>query len=199
MKMHEAVNSVCQAIIETGHTHDWECRLEDAFVVHELHEHGYATEYLSMAMAMVQFFLASRDGAVVESTQAFIIAFGNQQIVVRPDEILLKDGIRSLRTVRTGHAPRKEPKDVGSAAALLAAHRAFPDAMVELVYLADSQIKPLSLTPKQLASGHDKLDRMLANIRSGHFEAERSDYTCPGCPAFFVCGATPSGTLHKSF
>lgn len=198
MKMHEAVNSVCQVIIEAGQ-HDWERRLEAAFVARELHEHGYATEYRTMAMAMVQFFLASRDGAVVESTQALSIAFGDQQIVVRPDEILLKDGIRTLRTVRTGHAPRKEQKDVGSAAVLLAAHRAFPGATVELVYLADSQIKPLSLTPKQLASGHDKLDRMLADIRAGHFEAERSEYTCPGCPAFFVCGATPAGTLHKSF
>lgn len=199
MKMHEAVSSVCQAIIETGRTHDWERHLEASFVAHELHEHGYATEYWTMAITMVQFFLASRDGAVIESAQALSIAFGDQQIVVRPDEILLKDGIRMLRTIRTGHAPRKEPKDVGSAAVLLAAQRAFPGATVQLVYLADGQIKPLSLTPKQLASGHDKLDSLLANIRAGHFAAERSEYTCPGCPAFFVCGATPPGTLHKSF
>lgn len=199
MKMHEAVRTVCQAIFEAGHTHDWERELEAAFVEHELHEHGYANEYLAMAKAMLQFFLASRDGTVVESTQALSLVFGDQQIAVRPDEILVKDGIRTLRTIRTGHAPRKEPKDVGTAAFLLAVQRVFPGAIAELVYLADGQIKPLSLTPKQLAGGHSKLDTMLADIRAGHFKAESSEYTCPRCPAFFVCGATPPGTLHKSF
>jgi superfamily I DNA/RNA helicase/Zn-dependent peptidase ImmA (M78 family) len=199
MKMHEAVRSVCQAIVETGHTHDWGNRLEAAFVEHGLLEHGYATEYRAIATAMLQFFLTSRDGTVAESTQALSLTFGDQQIVVRPDEILIKDGIRMLRTVRTGHAPRKEPKDVGTAAVLLAAQRVFPGAIVEIIYLADNQIKPLSLTPKQLAGSQSKLVGMLADIRAGHFAAERSEYTCPGCPAFFVCGATPSGTLRKSF
>lgn len=199
MKMHEAVRTVCQAIFETGHAHDWERELDAAFAEYELHEHGYATEYLAMAKAMLQFFLASRDGAVIESTRALSLVFGDQQIVVRPDEILVKDGIRTVRTIRTGHVPRKEPKDVGTAAILLATQRAFPGAVAELVYLADGQIKPLHLTPKQLAGGHSKLDGMLAEIRAGHFTAESSEYTCPRCPAFFVCGATPPGTLHKSF
>ncbi|OBU67353.1 DNA helicase UvrD [Stenotrophomonas maltophilia] len=199
MKMHEAVRSVCQAVIETGQTPDWESRLEEALVEHELHEHGYATEYRAMAMAMIQFFLASREGAIVEPMQALSVAFGDQQIVVRPDEILLKDGIRTLRTVRTGHAPRKESKDVGSAAVLLATQRAFPGATVEVIYLADGEIRPLSLTPKQLTNSHGKLADILTSIRAGQFAAERSEYTCPGCPAFFVCGPTPTGTLHKTF
>lgn len=199
MKMHEAVRSVCQAVIDSGQTHDWESRLAAALVAQELHEHGYASEYRAIATAMLQFFLASRDGAIAEPTQALSLTFDDEQILVRPDGILVKNGVRTLRTVRTGHAPNKEPKDVGTAAVLLATQRAFPGAIVELVYLADRQIKPLDLTPKQLAGSHSKLGGMLTDIRAGHFAAERSEYTCPGCPAFFVCGPTPLGTLHKTF
>jgi hypothetical protein len=57
----------------------------------------------------------------------------------------------------------------------------------------------LSFTPRQLSNGQDKLGSILSDIQAGHFAADRSEYTCPGCPAFFVCGATPAGTLHKSF
>jgi hypothetical protein len=39
----------------------------------------------------------------------------------------------------------------------------------------------------------------LSDIRGGKFRAEASDMTCPNCPAFFVCGALPSGTLAKAF
>ena len=30
-----------------------------------------------------------------------------------------------------------------------------------------------------------------ADIRAGVFPAEPSSRTCPGCPAFFICGPTP--------
>lgn len=199
MKMHEAVRSVCQTIIDTGQASGWENCLEEAFVEQELHEHGYAMEYRAMATAMLQFFLASREGAVAQPTRALSVIFDDQQIVVRPDEILLQNGVQVLRTVRTGHAPHKELKDVGSAAVLLAAQRAFPGATVDVIYLADGEIRPLSLTSKQLTNSYSKLADILAGIRAGQFVAKRSEYTCPGCPAFFVCGATPPGTLYKTF
>ncbi|WP_122654514.1 UvrD-helicase domain-containing protein [Burkholderia pseudomallei] len=201
MKMHEAVRSVFQAIIEAGNApvNEWEGWLDAAFIESGLHDHGYVDDYRLIAKAMIRFFLASRDGAVVEAARAISVTFGDQQVVVYPDEILVKDGVRTLRSVFTGHAPRSEPKDVGTAAFLLAAQRAFPGATAELVYLADERTKPLGLTPKELGGRQSKLEGILISIRAGNFEAERSEYTCPGCPAFFVCGATPPGTLHKSF
>ena len=199
MKMHEAVRSVCQELIETGQSHDWMARLEAAFVEQDLHEHGYVDEYRALATKMVGFFIDSRLGAAFEVTRTFGITFGRHHLIARPDEILLRGGIRTLRTVRTGHAPRKDLKDVGSVAILLAANQAFPGAIVEHVYLADGQVKTLSFTPRQLSNGQDKLGSILSDIQAGHFAADRSEYTCPGCPAFFVCGATPAGTLHKSF
>jgi superfamily I DNA/RNA helicase len=199
MKMHEAVRSVCRTIVDSGQAHEWKSHLDAAFVEFELHEHGYVADFRGMAEDMLRFFLRSRDGAVIESAQTLHLPIGDQHVVTRPDEILIRNGVRTLRTVRTGHAPNKEPKDVGTAAALLAAQHVLPGATVEVIYLADGEVMPLSLTPKQLANGHGKLADILISIGAGQFEARRSEYTCPGCPAFFVCGATPPGTLHKAF
>jgi hypothetical protein len=71
--------------------------------------------------------------------------------------------------------------------------------VVELVYLADAEAKPLVLSPKELSNRQVKLGGILSDIRGGNFPAEASDMTCPNCPAFFVCGAVPQGTLVKAF
>jgi hypothetical protein len=120
-------------------------------------------------------------------------------VEVRPDEVLVRDGVRTLRRVKTGHATSQEGKDVGAAAFILAARAAFPDAVVELVYLADAEAKPLVLSARELSGRQAKLGNILRDIRSGTFPAEASDMTCPNCPAFFVCGALPQGTLVKAF
>lgn len=88
---------------------------------------------------------------------------------------------------------------MGAAAFLLAAQIAFPGAVVELVHLSDQSTRPLGLTPKKLDGRRTKLTKFLSQIRSGHFPADPSYRTCPGCPAFFICGTTPQGTLHKKF
>ena len=76
---------------------------------------------------------------------------------------------------------------------------AFPNAVVELVYLADAEAKPLVLSAKELSNRQVKLGNILRDIQGGNFRAEASDMTCPNCPAFFVCGAVPPGTLVKAF
>ena len=44
-----------------------------------------------------------------------------------------------------------------------------------------------------------KLAKFLGDIRAGRFPAKVSAYTCPNCPAFFICGQTPDGPLQKKF
>ena len=82
---------------------------------------------------------------------------------------------------------------------MLAARQAFPDAVVELVHLADQAVRPLTLSPKKLQTRRDKLAGFLEEIRLGRFPADPSPRTCPGCPAFFICGPTPPGALPKKF
>lgn len=201
MLMHEAIRDVYRAVIKQGEASPDQCEalLAQAFVNHGLQDHGYVGEYRAIATSMLGYFLESRVGASVEASTALVITFDGHEVEVRPDEVLVRNGVRTLRRVKTGHATSGEGKDVGAAAFLLAARNAFPDATVELVYLADAEAKPLALSAKELSGRLAKLGRILSDIRGGNFRAEASDMTCPNCPAFFVCGAVPQGTLLKSF
>lgn len=199
--MHEAIREVYRKIVAMGVASADQCGalLREAFVTHGLHEHGYVEDYRAMASKMLGYFLESRAGARVEAPTALRITFDTHEVEVTPDEVLVREGVRALRQVRTGHASSQEGKDVGTAAFVLAARAAFPDAIVELVYLADAEAKPLVLSAKELSNRQVKLGNILREIRGGNFRTEVSDMTCPNCPAFFVCGALPRGVLLKSF
>lgn len=101
--------------------------------------------------------------------------------------------------MQTGHRRSEEAKDVGAAAFVLAAKQAFPDAVVEMVHLADEETQALELSLKELQNRETKLGNYIAQIRAGDFPAESSSRSCPGCPAFFVCGALPDGALVKQY
>jgi hypothetical protein len=88
---------------------------------------------------------------------------------------------------------------VGAAAFVLAARQAFPDALVQLVHLADRQVSPVDLTVVKLENRRKKLNDFLTDIRGGRFPSRPSERTCPRCPAFFICAAAPEGTLRKKF
>lgn len=201
MQMHDSIREVYRAVVAAGDSapSDLNDLLSSAFEKNGLHEHGYVEDYRGMATTMLQYFLASRSGAQVETPTALHVTFDNHEVEVTPDEVLVRNGIRTLRRVKTGHASSGEGKDVGAAAFILAARSAFPDATIELVYLADAEAKPLTLSTKELSNRRDKLENIFQGIRAGQFKAEPSDAICPNCPAFFVCGAVPPGTLTKNF
>lgn len=201
MQMHEAIREVYRKVVAQGISSTDQCDalLTEAFLSHRLHDHGYVEDYRAMASTMLGYFLESRAGAMVEVPNALRITFDDHEVEVRPDEILVRDGIRTLRRVKTGHASSQEGKDVGAAAFVLAARAAFPDAIVELVHLADAEAKPLVLSAKELSNRQVKLGSILRDIRDGNFRVKASDVTCPNCPAFFVCGAVPPGALVKNF
>jgi superfamily I DNA/RNA helicase/Zn-dependent peptidase ImmA (M78 family) len=201
MQMHEAIRDVYREVVKQGgsSTGELDELLSKAFVAHGLDEHGYVDDYRAMAASMLQYFLESRAGALVEAPTTLRISLGDHEVEVSPDEILVRNGIRTLRRVKTGHAPSDDGKDVGAAAFVLAARTAFPEAHIELVYLADAESKPLTLSPKELSNRQIKLGDIFRDIRNGQFKSKVSDTICPNCPAFFVCGAVPPGTLSKNF
>lgn len=201
MRLHEVVRSVFQAIIGGQiSADDLDAQVSAACDAQGLAGHGYAAEFHALAAAMIRFFVKTREGLTAEKPVALRLDFGDQEIMVRPDEVLVRsDGRRILRQVKTGHRRSAETDDVGAAAFLLAAREAFPNAEVELVHLADQQTTPIGFTARTLDTRRTKLARFLADIRCGCFPAKPSAWTCPGCPAFFICGSTPPGTLRKKF
>lgn len=204
MKMHEAIRGLVESILSgdvvVGAAADLKARVDAAITTQQLDEHGYADDYRALALAMVQYFVDSRSSLAHEAPQAMVLTFDDAEVTVRADDVLVRPGGgRILRRIRTGHRRSTEGKDVGAAAFLLAARRAFPDAEVEFLHLADQEARPIPLGEKDLPSRREKLGTFLADIRRGRFPAKPSAFTCPSCPAFFVCGPTPSGDLRKKF
>src|SRR5262252_2352384 len=125
MRMHEAVRTVFEAIVAGQIPLDkLEARVGAECDAQGLAGHGYAAEYQALAASMIRFFISTRDGLTAETPVVLRLGFGDQEIIVRPDDVLVRgDGRRILRTVRTGHRRSAEADDVGAAAFLLAARQ----------------------------------------------------------------------------
>ncbi|VFU10187.1 UvrD-helicase domain-containing protein [Methylocella tundrae] len=203
MHLHEAVRLVVEAVIAADQPvteRDLEDRTDAALDGQGLGEHGYRAEFRDLALAMLRFFLTNRAEAVAEAPITLSLNFGGEEIIVRPDDVLVRpDGVRAVRRIRTGHMRSAESKDVGAAALMLAVKQAFPGAVAELVHLSDGETHALALSDRELKGRKDKLGKFLGDIRAGRFPAEVSSRTCPNCPAFFICGQTPDGPLQKKF
>jgi len=203
MQMHEAVRVVFQSVVAGEVASSSEIlgqKIGEEFAKQGLVEHGYEADYKALAVAMLRYFVTTREKHKVEAPAALSLKFGEEQIIVLPDDVVVRsDGSRVFRRIRTGHSRSTEIEDVGAAAFVLAARQAFPDAVIELVHLSDETATPVSLTAKKLENRREKLAEFLADIRQGRFPAYPSAYACPGCPAFFICGPTPVGALPKKF
>lgn len=203
MQMHEAVRTVCKGIVSGENivaSDDLEARVSEALASETLADHGYYEHYRTFAFAMIRYFESIRDGYTPEEPTVLRVAFGDEEIIVMPDDVLIgPDGRRTLRRVTTGHGRKDEEKEVSAAAFVLAAAEVFPEARVELVSLADQQKFIVSLKPNELKTRERKLSEYLTEIRAGHFPLKASSRTCTGCPVFFICGPVPTGTFHPIF
>lgn len=201
MRMHEAVRVVSDGLIAaTIAESDIEVHVTKALEAEGLGREGDVTAFHALAVAMIRFFAGTRAGLTPEPPTALRLSFGDHDIIVHPDDVLLEpSGRRLLRRIRTGHRRSAEEDDVGAAAFVLAARQAFPDALVQLVHLADQDVFDIDLKPKPLETRRKRLKDFLADIRGGRFPTKPSAWTCPGCPAFFICASAPTGTLRKKF
>lgn len=201
LQMHDAVRTLVRELVDADQpsVSGMGDQIEQAFLVNGLAEHGYASDFKSLALDMVNFFSSIREGHMAEVCMPLAVTFGDEHIVVRPDDVLVGlDGRRTFRRVRTGHKRADEESDLGAAAFVLAARQAFPDAIVELVHLSDQTVLSIDLSVKQLENRRVKLQSSLDAIRRGAFPVKSSSRVCPSCPAFFVCGPVPSGALQKN-
>jgi len=203
MQMHEAVRVVSQSVAVGKVASDDKTlgeKLGEEFEKMGLIEHGYVADYKALAMAMLRYFVSTREKHRVEPPVAFSLNFGEEQIVVLSDDVVVRpDGSRVFRRIRTGHSRSTDLEDVAAAAFVMTARQTFPDAVIELVHLSDETATPVSLTQKKLDNRREKIAEFFAAIRQGRFPANPSAYSCPGCPAFFICGPTPVGVLPKKF
>ncbi|MDB5481149.1 MAG: putative ATP-dependent helicase, partial [Caulobacteraceae bacterium] len=204
MDMHEVVGGVVATLatrppgeLTTAEVAE---TFEAAWAAHRVSGHGYADDFQAIARSLVSYYVDSRTGQRLEPPGPLRLAVPGGEVVVTPDEILVApDGARAVRRVRTGHKRSKEETGIAAAAFQLAANEAFPGCRVELVFLGDGEPTPVNLTAKTLINRRATVAEMLAGISAGRFQAEESSFTCPRCPAFFICGPVPAGRLDKKF
>jgi DNA helicase II / ATP-dependent DNA helicase PcrA len=160
-------------------------------------DHAFAADYLRLAARLVSAIVRSGAGRRFRAAEPLAIDFANGRIVVEPDEIAeLSNGSIVLRRIRTGRKRSEEYDRLEYSLYLLAGQRHFAGAFaVEAIHLTDESIDFVAVTPKKIANRQVKSDEMLAGIAAGWFPAEVDAVTCPRCPHFFICPATPSGPL----
>jgi superfamily I DNA/RNA helicase len=199
MQMHEAVRAVFKGVVAGDVTTTGaalEMNVAEALKSEGLASDGYYEHYLEFAVQMIRYFAASREGLTPEKPTALRVAYGEEEVIVTPDDVLLSpDGSRTFRRVMTGHGRKDDEKKVGAAALLVAATEAFPGAKVELVYLADQQMRQVALKPNEVTTRRKHMSDHLGEIRAGRFPPNVSSRTCPNCPAFFICGPVPNGAF----
>lgn len=171
---------------------------EAAWAAHRVSADGYAEDLRGIARRLVDYYISSRQGHASEPPSSLRLAVPGGEVVVTPDEILVgPGGTRALRRIRTGHKRSADEKGIAAAAFQLAASEAFPGCRVELIFLGDGEPTSLELKPKTLNNKRASMTEIFSNIAAGKFEPDASSFTCPRCPAFFICGPVPTGALEK--
>lgn len=200
IQMHDGVRALLKRIIagEVTYTgNDLLIEVDAALNSQGLGDHGYFENYREFAFAMIRYFSASRSGCIPQKPIALRVQFGPEELIVTPDDVLLAaDGSLRVRRVMTGHSRSDGGDSIGAAAFLTAASQAFPSAIAELVYLADEQSEVITFTTQKMENRHANISKHLNAIRNGEFNTESSSFSCPQCPALFVCGPVPSGQLQ---
>ena len=202
MRMHEAVRVVVHGIVE-GSIAPAPTALDGAMAV-ALEEAGLPDpdfrQYGVHARALLEFFVATRDGHRPETTDDVVLRIGADAIRVRADDLIMhSDGRRRFRRVKTGHRRSKEGTDIAAAILTLATRQAYPDAVAELVHLADGKVSEVGMKPTMLRNRQRSLEEALRHIRAGRFPTDPGTDTCPRCPAFFICGPVPEGQLSRNW
>jgi hypothetical protein len=204
MLMHEAVRSVTQAVVagkmDIAADADLERHVARACLDHGLEDCGVLPELQAAAVEMIKYFRSSRAHGQAAAPTAIRLTLDGDEIVFRAEDVLiLADGTHVFRRLKTGRMRSKEDTDVAATALLMAAQQHDPRTRVELVHLTDSTVTPLSMKPSTMDNRRQTLSEYLSAIRAGAFEAAPSERTCPGCPAFFICGPVSAGVLEIKF
>lgn len=204
MRMHEAARSVVRAMVRDGldlaDDADLRSTVDQACDDHGLDAVGSFVELRAVAAELVRSFRGLHAAHPAERPSALVLTVGSDQIVFKPDDILLPHGgNRIFRRVRTGVHRKADGTDLGAAIALLAVADNHPASDVEVVHLTSGTVTPLSLTPLILSRRRAALADAMDDIRAGRFPAKPSQRVCPRCPAFFVCGSVPAGSLPRIF
>jgi DNA helicase II / ATP-dependent DNA helicase PcrA len=161
-------------------------------------DHGYAAEYMKIGRRLIEYFLEVRRAGTIGSSKPLSLSWPNCKIVVTPDLVITDPaGKVVVRRIKSGKEPSRDLDDLEYAILQMAVSEHYgPGARVEISFLASESSQPPKLSATQIANRKTTLGKIATGIRDGDFPAKADDRTCPRCPALFVCGALPAGSLQ---
>jgi hypothetical protein len=159
--------------------------------------HGFADDYRRLASRLVAALVRTGAGRQFRDSGTIAIDLPGGRVVVEPNELAqLPNGTVLLRRIHTGYKRSDEDGRLEYTLYHLAGREEFgSNYSVEAVHLTDEVTELVTISSTMMNNRRAKSSQMLANIAGGHFPANVDAVTCPRCPHFFVCAATPQGTL----
>jgi superfamily I DNA/RNA helicase/Zn-dependent peptidase ImmA (M78 family) len=160
-------------------------------------KHGFADDYRRLASRLVAALIRAGAGRRFREAEPLAIDFPNGRVMVEPNELAeLPDGTVVVRRVRTGHRRSDEYDGLEYTLYQLAAQARFGrGVVVQALHLTDETAEAVTVSPGKLNNRRTKSDTMLAGIAAGQFPTDPDAVSCPRCPHFFICAATPEGPL----
>jgi superfamily I DNA/RNA helicase len=202
--MHDIVRSVVKEVAETqpgpGSSIEANELLDRLWSEGPLAGEEYGL-HREIAGLLVQRFVDLRVGTSRTDAGLLRTSIGSGSVTAIADDVVTASGgYRIARMVMTGHRSSTTGKDLAAAAFQMAAADALPGCTAEIIHLGDADDGvPVAFDQKALGKQAEKLVQTFNAIGEGRFEPDRSDRTCPFCPAFFTCGPIADGTLKKIF
>jgi hypothetical protein len=163
-------------------------------------EHAFRGDYRRLAARLVAALIRAGAGRRFRESEPLAIHLPNGRVLVEPNELAeLADGSVVVRRVRTGQKRSDEYDRLEYTLYQLAAQARFGGAVVvQALHLTDETAEAVTITTAKLGNRRTKSDEMLGRIAAGWFPPEVDAVTCPRCPHFFICAATPQGSLVVS-
>ena len=158
-------------------------------------DHNSADEYRSLALQLVETLVRASTGWCSREVEPLAVDSPIGRVFVKPDEIIdLPNKKIALYKVHPGYKRKDEYDRLDYTLYQLAGQEYFgTDAVVRALHLADGISD--DVPPRPLKNHQRKIDGLLSEIAKGQFPPKINEVTCPRCPHFFVCDATPRGLL----
>lgn len=163
-------------------------------------DHAFHDDYRQLAERLVRALYAAGKGRRFREAESLVLSLPNGEIIVEPSEIAeLPNGTMAVRKVRTGRQRSDEGDQLDYTLYHLASRAKFGSGVVvQAIHLTDEVSEDIVITTKKLENRRTNSDGMLARISEGQFPTKADAVTCPRCPHFFICAATPRGALVLS-
>jgi hypothetical protein len=176
---------------------DAEAAFETIWQIRGPKDCGFLADYRRLASRLIAALIQSGAGRRFRDTEPLAIDFPSGRVIVEPDEMAeLPNGTVILRRVRTGKKRSDEYDRLDYTLYQLAGESHFGSGFeVQALHLTDEISEPVEITARKLQNRHASSDLMLKNIAAGLFPTDIDSVTCPRCPHFFICSATPKGRL----